>query len=304
MSTSISAEGEVQVLFDTPMQVGETPLWHPDEAALYWVDIAGRAVHRHTPASGMHTSWALPSEPGCIARSAGGKMIVAMRSGLSLLDTNSGALVPIADAPYDPRVARFNDGRCDAAGRLWAGTMYEPRDKPAGSLYCIEHNAIRDAGKPVTVSNGLAFSIDNRTMYHADTTAHRITAYDFDLATASIGEGRLFKQFSTDRSHDYGGRPDGAAVDSEDAYWCAMYEGGRILRLSPTGEVLREIALPVRCPTMVAFGGPDFRTLYVTSARHNRPDAELAQYPLSGCVLAIRVDVPGRPEPAYQPLQS
>jgi sugar lactone lactonase YvrE len=227
-------------------------------------------------------------------------MIVAMRSGVVLLDTETGALMPVADAPYDPAKMRFNDGRCDAAGRFWAGTLYEPRDQPLGSLYCIERGAIRDAGKPVTVSNGLAFSIDNRTMYHADTTAHRIMAYDFDPATGSIGEGRLFKQFSTDRSHGYGGRPDGAAVDCEDAYWCAMYEGGRILRLSPSGEVLREIAVPVRCPTMVAFGGPDLRTLYVTSARHNRPREEIAQYPLSGYVLALRVDVMGRPEPAYR----
>jgi sugar lactone lactonase YvrE len=301
MSTSEHIDDEIQVLHDTPMQLGETPVWHPDEAALYWIDIPGRAVHRHVPTSGAHACWPLPSEPGCIARSIDGKMIVAMRSGLSLLDTRSGELVPVADAPYDTNTMRFNDGRCDAAGRLWAGTMYEPRDKPSGSLFCIERNAIRDACKPVTVSNGVAFSVDYRTMYHTDTTAHRITAYDFDMPTGSIGDGRLFKQFSTDRSNGYGGRPDGAAVDSEDAYWCAMYEGGRILRLSPAGEVLREIALPVRCPTMVAFGGSDFRTLYITSARHNRPEEEIARYPLSGCVLALRVDVPGRPEHAYLP---
>lgn len=194
---------------------------------------------------------------------------------------------------------RFNDGRCDAAGRLWAGTLHEPRDRPAGSLFRIEHGAIRDAGNPVTVSNGVAFSVNNRTLYHADTTAHRIIAYDFDLATGHIGKGRLFKQFSTDKSNNYGGRPDGAAVDSEDAYWCAMYEGGRILRLSPSGEILLEIQLPVRCPTMVAFGGPDLKTLYITTARHNRSPDELRQYPLSGRILTLEVDIAGRKEPAY-----
>jgi sugar lactone lactonase YvrE len=292
---------KIQALFATQMQLGECPLWHPDEQALYWVDIAGLAVHRHHPASGAHVSWTLPSEPGCIARSANGRLLVAMRSGLAMLDTGSGSLTPVAGAPYDTAKARFNDGRCDAAGRLWAGTMYEPRDQPLGSLFCVERGSTRDAGIPVTVSNGLAFSIDNRTMYHADTTAHTITAYDFDVVKGHIGVGRVFKQFSMDKSHNYGGRPDGAAVDSEDAYWCAMYEGGRILRLAPSGDVLHEIALPVRCPTMIAFGGPDLRTLYITSARHNRPAAELAQHPLSGCVLALRVDVPGRPEPAYIP---
>jgi sugar lactone lactonase YvrE len=290
-----------QVLCDTPMQVGECPLWHPDEAVLYWIDIEGRAVHRHDPVRDAHRSWTLPSEPGCIARSANGGLLVAMRSGIVLLDTSSGSLTTIADAPYDVTKMRFNDGRCDAAGRLWAGTLYEPRDQALGSLFCIERGAIRDAGNRVTVSNGLAFSVDYRTLYHADTTAHRIMAYDFDLPNARIGAGRLFKQFSEDKSHNYGGRPDGAAVDSENAYWCAMYEGGRLLRLSPSGEVLREIQLPVRCPTMIAFGGDDLRTLYITTVRHKRSDAELAQFPLSGCVLALRVDVPGRVEPAYIP---
>ena len=111
-----------------------------------------------------------------------------------------------------------------------------------------------------------------------------------------------FQRFSTDKAaSDYGGRPDGAAVDSEGAYWCAMFEGGRLLRFSAGGELLREVALPLRCPTMVAFGGDDLRTLYITSASHKRSAEERAQYPLTGCVLSLRVDVPGLPEPLYQP---
>lgn len=289
----------IRPVFDTPMQLGECPLWHADEAALYWIDIAGQAVHRLHPQSGAHRSWPLPSEPGCVAHCAGGGLVLALRSGLVWLDTASGALTALAHAPYDPAKLRFNDGRCDASGRLWTGTIYEPRDQPLGSLFCIERGMVRDGGKAVTVSNGVAFSPDQRTLYHADTTAHRITAYQFDAASGELGEGRLFHQFSTDKSAGYGGRPDGAAVDSEGAYWCAMYEGARILRLSPDGAILREVVLPLRCPTMVAFGGADLRTLYITSARHNRPAPELLQYPLSGCVLALRVEVPGRLESAY-----
>lgn len=222
-----------------------------------------------------------------------------MRSGIAFLDTISGELTTLLDAPYDTSQIRFNDGRCDALGRLWVGTLSDDRSKQQGNLFCLERGAIRKAGKPVTVSNGLAFSPDNRTMYHADTTPHTIRAYDFDPATGTLGDGRVFKQFSTDKSENYGGRPDGAAVDSEGAYWCAMYEGGRVLRLSPSGEILREIALPVRCPTMVAFGGPDLRTLYITSVRHKRPEEELKRLPYSGCVLALRVDIAGLPEHAY-----
>lgn len=300
-NATLMSTQEIRPLIDTPMQLGECPVWHPDESALYWIDIPGQAVHSFSLGNSQHRSWALPSEPGCLARSTGGKMIVAMRSGIALLDTASGALTPVTDAPYDPAFMRFNDGRCDAAGRLWVGTLYEPRDKAAASLYCVERGAIRNVGNPVTVSNGVAFSLDRRTLFHADTTAHRITAYEFDLSSGQVGAGKVFKQFSTDKTYNYGGRPDGAAVDSEGAYWCAMYEGGRLLRLSPSGEILREIALPVRCPTMVAFGGADLKTLFVTTGRHNRSDEELQKLPLSGCVLTMQVDVAGCVEPAYLP---
>lgn len=290
---------EFQVVSDQPIQLGECPLWHPVEAALYWIDIAGHAVHRYHPASAARCTWSLPSEPGCIAHCVDGRLIVAMRTGLALLDTTNGALTPLAAAPYDPSTVRFNDGRCDSAGRLWVGTLLDSRAHPGGSLFCFERGTIRDVAKPVTVSNGVAFSVDNRTLYHADTTAHRIMAYDFDVATGQIHDGRVFQQFSMDKTNNYGGRPDGAAVDSENAYWCAMYEGGRILRLSPTGQLLREVILPVQCPTMIAFGGDDLKTLYITTVRHNRSASELGQYPLSGHVLALAVDVPGRIEHAY-----
>lgn len=297
--TTAMSTYEIQVLPHTQTLLGECPLWHPHEAALYWIDIAGKAVRRYHPGSATHCSWPLPSEPGCIAYCDNGDILVAMRSGLAFLHTADGILTPLADAPYAPSRMRFNDGRCDPAGRLWTGTLYEPRDQPAGSLFCVERGAIRNVGNPVTVSNGIAFSVDGRTLYHTDTTAHRINAYEFDVKSGRIGKGRVFKQFSSDRTSNYGGRPDGAAVDSEDAYWCAMYEGSRILRLSSSGEVLREIPVPVRCPTMVAFGGPQLKTLYITSARHNRPEEELQQHPLSGCVLTIEVEVAGRMEPAY-----
>lgn len=292
---------DLQVLIDTPVLLGESPLWHPEEQVLYWIDIAGLAIHRFDPRSRVRQSWTVPSEPGCIAWCSDGRLLVAMRAGIALLNTRTGALSPITEAPYDSSRIRFNDGRCDAAGRLWVGTLSDARDQQLGALYCLERGVIRKIGNPVTVSNGLAFSSDNRTLYHADTTAHRITAYDFDLNSGSLNGGKVFKQFSSERDENYDGRPDGAAVDSEGAYWCAMYEGGKLLRISPAGEVLREIALPVRCPTMPAFGGQDLRTLYVTTVRHKRTDAELKQWPLSGCVFSLRVDVAGRSEHAYIP---
>jgi sugar lactone lactonase YvrE len=291
----------VQLAFNMPMQLGESPLWHPRENRLYWIDIDGRAVHRLDPQNNMHLAWPLPSEPGAIAWSETGGLVVAMRSGLATLDTNTGALAIFATAPYDPSRERFNDGRCDAAGRFWVGTLYEPRDRADAVLYALEHGMLRDSGKRATVSNGVAFSPDNRTLYHSDTTSHSITAYDYDVAAGAIGNGRLLHRFSSDRGPDYAGRPDGAAVDSEGNYWCAMYEGGRLLQLAPTGAILREILLPVRCPTMMAFGGSDLRTLYITTVSSKRSAEELAACPLSGCLLSLRVDVPGLAEHPYLP---
>lgn len=291
---------DVQVVHDVPALEGECPLWHGAEQALYYIDIAGKAVHRHRIDDGNHQVWHLPSEPGCIALCQDGGLVVAMRSGIALLNTDDGSLSSVLDAPYDSSKIRFNDGRCDSAGRLWVGTLYEPRDRAGGTLYCLERGRLRDVGLAVTTSNGVAFSTDSRTLYHADTRGHRVLAYDYDPVSGHIGDSHVLHQFSSDRSQDYGGRPDGAAVDSEGAYWCAMFEGGRILRLSPDGDILLEIPVPARCPTMIAFGGADMRTLFITSARQNRPADELLQYPLSGCVQSMRVDVAGCSEFAYK----
>jgi sugar lactone lactonase YvrE len=291
----------IEVAYDAVMQTGECPLWHPLEQALYWVDIPAFTVHRLDPSSGAHRSWKLSSEPATLGISDQGGLIVAMRSGFAHLDTGSDEvrLTEIAAAPYDTAVARFNDGHVDPAGRFWVGTIYEPRDKPAAEMFVLEQGAIRKAWSGgMTNSNGLGFSPDGKTMYHADTAAHRVTRADFDAATGAVSNQRLLHQFSTDKANNYGGRPDGAAVDSEGNYWVAMFEGARLVKLSPQGALLDEIKLPVRCPTMMAFGGEDLRTLYVTSAGA-RPAPELEQYPLSGKLLRIRMDVAGRIENTY-----
>jgi sugar lactone lactonase YvrE len=136
-------------------------------------------------------------------------------------------------------------------------------------------------------------------LYWSDTKAHAIYAFDFDVATGTLSRRRVFATFALKQAGQdldaYGGRPDGAAVDAEGCYWVALFEGQRLLRLSPAGELLREVILPVRCPTMPCFGDADLRTLYVTTSRENRPAAELDAQPHAGCVLSLRVDVPGLP---------
>jgi len=289
----------LQTISDKPMLLGECPLWHPEESALYWIDISAHAVYRYDPTTHQQTHWTLPSEPGCIAWHRDGGLVVAMRSGVARFNTSTGQLQTLAAAPYDTNALRFNDGRCDAAGRLWTGTLVDARDKPSGRLYQFAHGDFSEFNHPVTVSNGIAFSPDSSTMYHADTAAHRINAYDFDLATGTPSNGRLFKSFSSDKSAGYSGRPDGAAVDSEGAYWIAMYEGGQLLRIGPDGTLLQTISLPMMCPTMMAFGGDDLKTLFITSASQKRTHEELEQLPLSGYVVSIKLDVAGLFEHAF-----
>ena len=283
------------------MLVGESAIWHEVESALYWVDIEGLTVNRLHAASGKFSSWKMGSNPSALAIDDNNFLVVATRERLLRLNTTDGAETPIADAPYDTSKVRFNDGRVDPAGRFWIGTMYEPRDQPAAEMYVLARDNLRCAWRGgMTNSNGLAWSLDGRTMFHADTTTHRIDCYDFDVATGEHSNRRTILTFPTDKTApDYGGRPDGATMDSEGMYWVAMFEGGRVLRISPTGEILREIKLPVRCPTSVCFGGPDLRTLYITSASQGRSREEIAQYPHTGKVLSVRLDVAGREEPEY-----
>jgi sugar lactone lactonase YvrE len=295
------ATEKFEVVHDAPMLVGESAIWHEVESALYWVDIEGLTVNRLHAASGKFSSWKMGSNPSALAIDDNNFLVVATRERLLRLNTTDGAETPIADAPYDTSKVRFNDGRVDPAGRFWIGTMYEPRDQPAAEMYVLARDNLRCAWRGgMTNSNGLAWSLDGRTMFHADTTSHRIDCYDFDVATGEHSNRRTILTFPTDKTApDYGGRPDGATIDSEGMYWVAMFEGGRVLRISPTGEILREIKLPVRCPTSVCFGGPDLRTLYITSASQGRSSEEIAQYPHTGKVLSVRLDVAGREEPEY-----
>jgi sugar lactone lactonase YvrE len=229
---------------------------------------------------------------------------MALRDGIYLAREWGGSLLQLAAAPYDTAKLRFNDGKCDAQGRFWAGSLYEPKDQALGTLYMLDgqglHAMLGGDKDGVVTANGLAWSPDGRTAYWADTAAHQIRAFDFDAASGQFTNVRVFYQaapkptgWAWGSSTPYGGRPDGAAVDSAGCYWSAQYEGGRLLRFSPKGEVLAQVPTPAFCPTMPCFGGPDLKTLFVTTARHGRSEAELAQYPGAGCVWAMRVEVAG-----------
>jgi sugar lactone lactonase YvrE len=278
--------------------LGESPLWHPKEQVLYWVDIPGRRLHCYDPVSGAHREWSFDADLGCCAATSDGRLLVTRRDGLVLFDPADSSQTPLAAVPYDPAIERFNDGKVDPQGRFWVGTIYEPRDAPKAALYRLDAGGLRLQYSDATVSNGLAWSADGDRVYWADTKAHVVYQLAFDPVKGQLGPREVFARFAPKNDNApalYGGRPDGAAVDSEGCYWVAMFEGARLLRFSPAGELLLTVPLPVRCPTMPCFGGPDLRTLYVTTSRENRSAAELEAMPWSGRVLHMRVDVPGLP---------
>ena len=293
----------LQTLPLPPSELGESPFWHPWEKSLYWCDIQGHAVHAWNPATGEHRHWKMPSEPGCCAPASGGHVVIGLRDGFYRLDTATGSMSLLAALPadrHDTRVLRLNDGRCDAAGRFWAGSVITPRTAPDAALWCLApagsgYDLRHVAGDNFT-ANGLAFSPDNRVMYWSNTPEHRIDRFDFDVATGAITNRQPWVRFDRKvEGQPYGGRPDGAAVDVEGNYWVAMYEGACVLQLSPAGKVLRRVDVPVQCPTMVCFGGEDLRTLYITSARAGRPAAEQDAEVPAGSLFSIPVDVAGLP---------
>jgi sugar lactone lactonase YvrE len=278
---------------DARASLGECPVWSDDEQVLYWVDINAPALHRFDPATGHDTAMPMPEAIGCFALCATSGFIVALRSGLWRADRNGKLEGKIAAAPYDTVHFRFNEGRCDAQGRFFVGSMNERRDANTAALYRLDpDDALRQVLSDMMISNGLAWSPDGRTMYHADTPTHTIRAFDYDGTTGTPSRPRTFATWSGETD-----RPDGGAVDSAGNYWSAFYRGGRVVQLSPRGEILAEFATPAMCPTMCAFGGADRKTLFVTSARQMREPDELARLPQSGGVFAMRVDVAGLPEP-------
>ena len=279
-------------VLDIGASLGECPLWSISEQALYWVDINAPSLNRFDPASGRNVALPMPEAIGSYAFREGGGFVVALRSGIWLCDADGKLERRVVDAPYDTAHYRFNDGRCGPDGRFLVGTMHERRDTATAALYRIDHDfAITELFGGMTISNGLAWSPDGRTMYHADTPARTVAAFDYDKATGTPSARRVFSHWTGANE-----RPDGGTTDAAGHYWAALYGAGRLVELAPDGTRVALHPLPAMCPTMCAFGGPDLRTLYVTTARQQRSAAELERHPQSGGVFAMRVDTPGRPE--------
>ncbi|HTP98110.1 MAG TPA: SMP-30/gluconolactonase/LRE family protein [Casimicrobiaceae bacterium] len=286
---------ELRCVLGVRAKLGECPVWSTRDRALYWVDIDAPSLNRFDPATGENFVMPMPESIGSFALRKPAGFIVALRSGIWLADSGGSLERRILAAPYDPAHHRFNDGRCDPAGRFFVGYMNEKRDANSAALMRIDPDGrMTEVFSDIMISNGLAWSPDGRTMYHADTPTHTVRAFDYDVSAGAPSRPRVFVQWRGETD-----RPDGCAIDSEGNYWSAFFRGGKVVKVSPSGRTIAEYPVPAMCPTMCAFGGPDLRTLFVTTARGNREAAELARLPYSGGIFAMTVDVPGLPEPSF-----
>jgi sugar lactone lactonase YvrE/DNA-binding IclR family transcriptional regulator len=289
--TDLVADPGVQCVLPWGAHLAEGPLWVPEDKRLYWVDILAPSVHRFDPTTGDNREVIMPGLVSALLPRQGNGFIALAQHGVSAFDFETGALSPLVNPEADIPDNRFNDGRCDRRGRLWAGTMPLDATKPAGSLYVVNPDlSWRRVDTGFSVANGLDWSPDDRTFYFVDSAPGRIYAYDFDIDAGAISNRRLFAEVPA-----AAGRPDGLAVDSEGFVWCAIWDGWCIRRYAPNGSVDREIRVPVPRPTSVTFGGPELKTLYITTARVRLPSRVLAEAPFSGGLFTIDVRVAGLP---------
>ena len=249
--------------------LGEGPMWDERSGKLYWVDIWGEKLHRSDPVTGADEVFEVGQPVGTVVLGESGAIYLAVQHGFVRFDLDSGALDPIADPEAHLPGNRFNDGKCDPAGRFWAGTMGLKPAFEVGALYRLDpdrrtHKMVSN----VTVSNGIAWSADKRSMYYIDSGPHTVSQFDYDNDSGAITQRRTLIQVPTGM-----GAPDGMALDVEGKLWIAHYGGSCVRRWDPdTGQVLDTISVPTARVTACAFGGPQMDTLFITTAKDDQRD--------------------------------
>jgi xylono-1,5-lactonase len=280
---------DVECVWPIGAVLGEGPTWSATERALWFVDIKAPAIHRFDPASGDKQSWKAPARVGFVLPTSQGWHIAGLKTGLHRFNPETGnfSLLHVVE-PHAP-TNRLNDGFVDSEGFLWFGSMDDDEQEPSGALYQLHDNGCvrRDPG--YVVSNGPAESPDGRTLYHTDTLAGIIYAFDRGRS-GTLSSKRVFARFAPDE-----GYPDGPVVDAEGCLWTGLFGGWGLRRYSPGGELLQSVRLPCSAVTKAAFAGEDLRTLYITTAHVALSAEERIQQPLAGGLFRVRVDVPGLP---------
>jgi len=289
---------EVECVQQANALLGEGPTWDCAEGVLYWVDIKRPALFRWSPMGGQTGLWPMPLPVGFASPAQSGGMVFGDMNGFGFLDLTTGEITRIGDPESDLPQNRFNDGKVDRSGRVWAGTMNDQGPEPTGSLYRLDlDGSINQMATGFVCSNGLGWSPDDRTMYFTDSMVRAIWSYDFDPATGALGERRVFATLA-----ENDGVPDGLTVDSEGFIWSAVWDGWRVIRYAPDGSIDCTVRMPVQRPSSCMFGGPDLTTLYITSACGELGWDALRNGPLAGSLFAVSTNVAGLPEVPFRGL--
>lgn len=282
-----------RIVTDSRDKLGESPQWSSATGELFWIDFFGPTIRRLSP-DATRADWRLPNVTsiGSIVLCRDGRLLVGLDSGISVFDPADGSLTPFADPNDGREQILYNDAKVDRHGNYWIGSCDAAETAPRGILYVLNRGGkwrVGDSG--FAVCNGPSFSPAGNVLYFSDSMGRQTLAYDLDPATGTLSRRRVFQTYS-----EADGFPDGLCVDAQGFLWVAMYEGGKILRLSPDGERVATLSLPVRVTASCCLGGPDLRTLFVTTGKaSDGSDAD------GGAVFATEVDVPGLPEPLFTP---
>lgn len=269
-------------------ELGEGPVWVERDRALWFVDIKRQRVHRYDPGSGGKRSWEAPEQVGFVFPAQRGGFVAGLQSGLHHFDEQTGAFNLIAEVEPDLPTNRLNDGVVDPEGRLWFGTMDNNERARSGAFYCFSDGQVkRTAIDGIAITNGPAVSPGGKLLYLVDTlkgTIDRAEIHD---------DGTLGARLPFVRIEPKDGHPDGPTVDADGCVWISLYAGWEAWRYSPAGELVGRVRFPVANITKIAFGGHDFRTAYVTTARQLLSADEITRQPQIGDLFEFRVDVPG-----------
>lgn len=273
--------------------LAEGPYWSVPDQKLHWVDILAPSMITGDPTTGSRAATPMPELVGCVVPKKSGGFLMATESGIKAIE--NGTITTIVEPETDKPGNRFNDGKCDRAGRFWAGSLAINTAPDQGALWRLDPDgSVHKMGSGFHISNGLGWSPDDKVFYFTDSGRKVIYAYDFDLASGSIENRRTFAALPEGT-----GTPDGLTVDSEGFVWSVQWDGWCISRYDPEGKVERVITLPVPRPTSCTFGGPDLDILYVTTARIRLSAQQLAEAPLSGSILAVDVGIKGLADPMF-----
>ncbi|MBM7568346.1 SMP-30/gluconolactonase/LRE family protein [Paenibacillus sacheonensis] len=290
---------KAELLLDAKAILAEGPHWNANQNKLYWVDIQGLSFGRLDLASGRNEQFPIGKTVGAVVSDAvdGEIVYLATRDGFERYDCRTGGLTGVADPEADKPANRFNDGKCDAAGRFWAGTMEDAEANVSGALYVLDNDlSCRKTHENVGVSNGIAWNADETEMYYIDSMKGTVTAFDYDASSGSIAAPRIIIDFAGEQ-----GAPDGMTIDAEGMLWIAHWGGWQVSRWNPrTGEKLGGVYVPAAKATSCTFGGDELDVMYITTARIGLTAEQLEEQPHSGGIFVCRPGVTGTPTHAFR----